>query len=431
MEKAKASTVFWGKKHLLIILIVVAPAIMALPCAAEAQSDKVERHQIARQIADNWIQVGTKQYERGFYRQAEQSFVRARDYERHLSAEQRGKLTISLEKARAASRERKRVLVSIQNADELIKDGRLIKARADLEKLGVSEFLTEAERRGVSARIKQVDSQLGQRKKRLIELYNQSVKLYQTGYFEKARQGFVEVAANGSVVPSEAKKAQQNVAEIDDLLARQAAYSEPVETQAFEIVSEIPAAEPLWRTKPVTVESRGPSLIDVAGPITDAEGGIEGVNRQINILRSYTRAIVSDAAVKAQSFIGQGQYYKAKEVVEAATREVNENRLPLGEDLFTRHIGQLKQLEEKIIRARGQEGQQLRERQRLAAIAQDAKRQYSEAQRRYKEQVEAERKERVTRRITSASVYLQQGRYKEAAKQLNQAIELIKKIAWE
>ncbi len=432
MEKVRASTVLWGKKHLLIILIVVVAVIIALPCAAEAQSDKVERHQIARQIADNWIQVGGKQYDRGFYRQAEQSFLRARDYERYLSAEQRGKLTMSLEKARAASRERKVVLDSIQNADELIKDGQLIKARADLKKLEVSEFLTKAERRGVSARIKQVDSRLNQQKKRLIELYNQSRKLYTERQFEKARQGFVEVAANGSVVPSEAKRAQQSVAEIDEILAWQAASVEPVEIPAAEEqLNRQFGADPLWGTKPVTVKSSRTSLIDVAGPITDEDGGIAGVNRQINILRSYTRAIVSDAAVKAQSFIGQGQYDKAKEVVEAATREVNENRLPLGEDLFVRHIGQLRQLEEKIMRARGQEGQHLRERQRLAAVAQEAKRQYGEAQLRYKEQIEAEKKEKVTKLMNSASAYLEQGRYKEAAERLNQAIELIKKITWE
>ncbi len=68
------------------------------PKAAKGDKDKV-----VRQIVDNWIQIGTEQYKRGFYAAAEKSFMRAKDYEESLTAEERAKLNESLQMAHKAA----------------------------------------------------------------------------------------------------------------------------------------------------------------------------------------------------------------------------------------------------------------------------------------------------------------------------------------
>ncbi len=70
------------------------------PKTAKGDKDKV-----VRQIVDNWIQIGTEQYKRGFYAAAEKSFMRAKDYEESLTAEERAKLDQSLQMAHKAAAE--------------------------------------------------------------------------------------------------------------------------------------------------------------------------------------------------------------------------------------------------------------------------------------------------------------------------------------
>ena len=72
--------------------------------AADApNAGKGDKDKVVRQIVDNWIQIGTEQYKRGFYAAAEKSFMRAKDYEESLTAEERTKLNESLQMAHKAA----------------------------------------------------------------------------------------------------------------------------------------------------------------------------------------------------------------------------------------------------------------------------------------------------------------------------------------
>ena len=74
---------------------------------------------------------------------AEQSFLRARDYQDYLTTAEREKLNELLEKAHLAVLEKTRILEHIQKADELVKQGELIKAKAHLERVENNKSLTK------------------------------------------------------------------------------------------------------------------------------------------------------------------------------------------------------------------------------------------------------------------------------------------------
>ena len=133
------------------------------------------------------------------------------------------------------------------------------------------------------------------------------------------------------------------------------------------------------------------------------------INRKRNILRSHTKAVVNDAVAKAQDYISQGEFDKAKEAIEAAERVVSKNRLYLGDDLFKQYSSQLKQLSGKIVQRESERIQQSREQKRLEAI---------EAQRQYRQQMEVDRSRRISELMDNATAYQKQQRYEEALGQL-------------
>ena len=88
-----------------LILVLLTSILMVTTALAEdaPKAGKGDKDKVVRQIVDNWIQIGTEQYKRGFYAAAEKSFMRAKDYEESLTTEERAKLNESLQKAHKAA----------------------------------------------------------------------------------------------------------------------------------------------------------------------------------------------------------------------------------------------------------------------------------------------------------------------------------------
>jgi len=76
----------FGGKSLLVILASILLLAAGLLGTAPAQTSKDDRTKAVREVAQYFIQTGIKQYERGYYIQAEKSFFRALDYEKYLTA---------------------------------------------------------------------------------------------------------------------------------------------------------------------------------------------------------------------------------------------------------------------------------------------------------------------------------------------------------
>lgn len=334
---------FCGRALLVILLLLV--LLLAAPAASGSESassgaEKTDKQEILRRVAGEWIEVGMEQYRRAFFKQAEQSFIRGGGCKECLTVAEREQISKLLERTHIAALKRKRILEHIRTANELVERGELIKGKAHLEKVRDSEFLTEQEQGEVAAGLVKLNNQLDEQRKAIAELYDRSVGFYLSGEFEKAREGFIKVARSGLLAAPGGKTAEDYLLKINSILPRQAE-------------SEV-------------IGNAGNPAEAGAGQVTKEEGDIGVIDRRINILRSYTRAVVKEAVAKAQNCVKEGKFYRAKEAVEAAERALNENRLRLGEEVFKQYNGELKQLGEEIVEGRkrwlgGWEGEGSRE----------------------------------------------------------------------
>ncbi|MHC4570959.1 MAG: hypothetical protein ACYS0C_02625, partial [Planctomycetota bacterium] len=419
MDTVRFSNKSFGRRLLLVIFASILLLTTALSDVAPSQVSESDKQKIVRQVAQRWIEVGMEQYKRGYYKAAEQSLLRAQDYEEYLTTEGREKLNELVEKTRAVASERKRILEHIRIADELERQGELIKAKTHLEKVRDSEFLIEEERKLITEGLAEIDNKLGGEKRQIAELYGRSVELYRTGHLEEAREGFLKVAKSGLLAAPKGETAEDYLAKINGIFLQRVKPSVPIEVKPEELKLDEAALETLedelLGVEVEPGEEEEPAAVMPAEPVTEEGGYIEVINRRRNILRSHTRAVVNDAVAKAQSYVSQGEFDKAKEAVETAERTVSKNQLHLGDELFAQYSTEMRQLTEKIVQGRNERTQQMQEQKRFEAI---------EAQRRYREQMEADRSKRMVELMDNAIAYQKQQRYEEALGQLESLLAI-------
>lgn len=370
----------FGRKPLPVILAVILLLASAPPKAALSQTNEADKLQIIRQVAQDWIEIGTEQYNRGLYGTAEQSLLWAWDYQGYLTAAERKKLNELLEKTHTAVLKRQRILETIQTAEALARQGQPIKAKAHLKKAKAGKFLTADDRRLIAEKLKEIDNQLNEQKKEVAELHKRSVELYRAGQFSRARKGFIKVAQNGLLEVPAGETAEDYLVKIDSILGRQVEPSlwieeaEPAEqvsqagsaSVADRRVNELalgvledelagikpePVRWPRPQISPVKSEADKLALVGIAEPVPN-KSSIEKANRKRDIRRSYARAVVKDAVTKAQNYVSQGKFYKAKEAVETAEQAISENHPYLGDELFRQYNSLLRQLNKKIVSGR-------------------------------------------------------------------------------
>jgi outer membrane PBP1 activator LpoA protein len=206
-----------------------------------------------------------EQYNRGLFKAAEQAFLRASDYQDYLSESEKEQLTQYLEMAHNASTGKEQVLSDIQAAQELIGRGELSQAKAQLEALRDSSYLTDEERQMVEAGLASINEKMAGPQQDLVSLYNQSVQLYQNGELESAREGFVKLSKEAAFqAPEGGLSPQDYLIEIDTALTQSAISSPeqepklvvqaPVEETSIVEVEEV-EVEPVQAIEPAEVES--------------------------------------------------------------------------------------------------------------------------------------------------------------------------------
>jgi len=373
--------------------------------AAQAQADKKE---VFGKIAREWIQVGQRQYERGFYSQAEQTLLRLEsdEYQRYMSSAERKKVERLLEKIRVAVTERRLFIErSIHTAEDMMKLGKVAEAKAHLERLKADKSLSKAELALVEKSFKKLELKLEEQKKEIAGLYRRSVELYQAGEFGKARVGFARVVGSGfSVEPAE-KAAEHYLVTIDKIIAQRAEFKLSRE-RGVEMMPEVRAVdiedkllgirtEDFVKAEVPTVrEENSRGRVDYAERARAKSRYIKGTDSKRKILQSYLNAVLSDAADKVENYLRREEFGKAGKAVETAEQTIKANRIRLGEDDFEYYSGSLQWLGEKIVRAESERERRLEEQRRLEAL---------EARRRLGEQ-----------RVEKVMTYLKAKRYKEA-----------------
>ena len=379
------------------VQVVLLSAVACFAAEPNSQSEK-EKAAVSRETAQDWIQVGISQSKKGLYEQAEKSFLAAREYQEYLTAEEHKQLEGHIANAHQAVLERQSVLEYIKKAKELLIQGQPVKARAHYEKVRKSPYLTEQERKQIDQEIKNVDDNFDKQRKEITKIYNRSVQLYRAGEIEKAREGFVEVARYGLLVVPKGQTAEDYLIQIDSILTEQLkgtsdanaslpsvttlpAREEPkiknvnqptlpeVEVVLLKPGPDKPPVEKQGDRKPeanqmqeettdVTAVAEPPAQTEA--PPVDARGvapesKVETVpdkDARVKIVRTYTKAVVEDAAAKVEYHISRGELDKAVAAVRTATQTVKENRSLIGDELFARYSVRLKQLADRIVTVR-------------------------------------------------------------------------------
>ena len=431
------------------------------------ENEATDRQTAFRQIVQSYVEAGKAEYNKGYYEQAVKTFVMAQGYQEYLTAAGREELRAHHEKAQDAAAKRKLALEEFQTADQLITQNRLIEAKTHLENLSKNEFLNKDEQTQIATVLKQIDIQITNDKasplitaeqpekakeditkpgeqqdgqiQKIVDLYRISMNFYRAGQLEKAREGFVKVAASGLIPPPMKKTIESYIAEIDKR-APQKTEKEPVQDKKAEMVaviepkvfnfeaavSEVNEPE-VNEPELVEPELIAPEVVEpktaqpqatatkVASPVTGEGTYIEQITKQRNILRTYTGTVVNNAVTKANNLINEGKFDKAKQEVEAAEFVVNENQIHLGEALFKEYSDKLKALTEKIAEQQAQQTQQEGQEKRKSAI---------EAQQSFREQMEQDRQKRIAELMENALAYQKQQQYKAALGQLESLLAL-------
>lgn len=305
-----------------LILLMSRPVVQAEEMAA-GQEEKNEKRRIIRQVIKNWVEIGAKQYERGFYEHAKKSLYKALEYEEYLTAAEHTKINKLLESKSTNPLTREALSKYIQTAQELIEQGDLLKAASYLEKIKNNDSLTKTERKKADESLSRLYKQIKKQQREVSELYKQSVEFYGKGQLEKAREGLVKVVRSKVSKSKEGEMAEDYLMQIDAILLNEA---------KLEKIQEV--AEPAKTAAPEQVKKQ------------DLQ--IEVVSRTKNIQHSYTKAVVEDTVNKTKDYMGQGKFYMAQETVETAEKVVNENRIYLGDELFRQYTQKLKELTEVI-----------------------------------------------------------------------------------
>ncbi len=373
----------FGRKSLIASAALLLLFTLCVSAAVSGTND-TDKDKVVRQVAQKWIQIGSEQYGRGLFKAAEQSLLRAQDYESYLSTAERDKLTKLLGKTHTAVIERDKILQNIQSSDKLMKQNKPAEAKALLDAIAGNEFLTADEQRLVSERLSAINNQMKATPALKVE----------------AVQNDVEVKAPVAAVTEVTEiKAENNLGAVEEELIgtgeKLAPKSETV-------------------TAPETVVS-APEPAPAAAPISGDNGYIDSFNRKRNLVCSHTKAVVNDAVCKTKNCIGKNDYDGARTAIETAQIVVAKNQLQLGDGLYDQYNGQLKQLADAVAQQENVNNQQLTEQKRTEA---------TQAQRTYRNQMEADRQTRVNELMDNAIAFQRQQRYEEALGQVESLLAI-------
>ena len=93
LSKPSFLTESFGRRSLSVLLVFIVTLITITSEVAPSQDKGVaDRQQAFRRIVQSYIQTGQDEYQRGFYAQAEKTFLMAQGYQGYLTAAERERL---------------------------------------------------------------------------------------------------------------------------------------------------------------------------------------------------------------------------------------------------------------------------------------------------------------------------------------------------
>ncbi|MCH7559389.1 MAG: hypothetical protein IIB56_18315, partial [Planctomycetes bacterium] len=402
MNKPRFLTESFGRISLSVVLaLILLPIITVSQVATSQENEDANRQEAIRRIVQTYIETGREEYKKGSFEESVKTFLMAQAHKEDLTVAVREQLNELLKKSWIAVLEE-----AFREVIDLIKLDRLIEAKTHLEKIRDNEFLTKEERKDIDEVFRRLDTQI------IAELWSRSIELYSIGQYEKAWVSFIQIASSNLITSDMRKTVEDYLAEIDKLLPKRAERKLVQEQEKPVVVAEAEELKPEVAKPEVVTPKVAPRVVS---PVTGQSNYIEVINRRRDIIRSYTRAVVNDAIANARSYNDQGRFDKAKNVVETAALTVNKNQMHLGDELFKEYSSKLEVLTEEIVE---------KENEKIRQAEQEKRQSATEAQRRFREQMEIDRKERIAELMKNAMTYQKQQRYEAALGQLVSLIAL-------
>jgi len=256
--------------------------------------------------------------------------------------------------------------------------------------------------------------------RRIANLFNASVDLFEAGQYAQSRPGFVEVANSGFNYTADGLKSTDYINMVDLALGKNTPSQLEQPQQQGDSFGDRTGdstgpAEISYQARPMELEPIGK---DVSGtlPVAQQEQGYirqieQKRNRQIN----YTRAIVNDSVVKAEKFTADKKFDKADQAIARAFTTINKNKMLLGDELFTKFNGQLDAISKSISRSRAQHTTAVEEQTRIET---------EKLRSDIRKTAEERRIKAVQDYMARASAFQEQQRYEEALGQLEQVLAI-------
>ncbi|UCE47259.1 MAG: hypothetical protein JSW47_16850, partial [Phycisphaerales bacterium] len=254
MSKPSFLTESFGRRSLSIAVVCVLALIVAVSGVAVSQENgSGDRRAAFRRLVQSYVRTGKLEYEKRYFGEAEKTFLMAKPYREYLTDAERKELDALLKKAQTAVAQSRRALDTFAAVNNLIKQDKLTEAKTRLESLTDSEFLSKYQLARIAEVLRQLDAQITDDKGRVDEtdsskllatakiekiaaeirrpteqlkaqnqkiadVYRASMDYYRAGELEKARAGFLKVAASGLIPPLMKKTLDGYIARIDDIL---------------------------------------------------------------------------------------------------------------------------------------------------------------------------------------------------------------------
>jgi len=344
-----------GKALLAILLIVVISSSFAI-----AKDQGAEKQQIVHRVAQDWIRVGNKQYEKGFYSQAEKSLLRALDYKKYLSVADLNQINELLTEVKTAAEGSVKVDKNMKKGGQLLAEGKLLEAQSCYEQAKRSPGIAAGKEQYIEATLKEIAQKIKERKKVIGQVYKDSVKLFKKEDYENARKGFLEVSGDELFQAGKGKSAEQYLAKIDAILVQRTEFPSLEEEKAEKekaiieenLLTEIAApavSEPIVE-EPVDVIE----IIEVVGADDTEEIKVVEIasKPKLSVKESYGRAVVKSAVDTADNLATEGRFFHAKKAVDKAYTVLSANQAVIGDELYNQYKEQLKTLSDMITAGR-------------------------------------------------------------------------------
>lgn len=331
MDKKYSSTAGRGFLAILFVVFISSSLIGAGP----QQSDK---QKIVSRVAQDWIKIGLKQYEKGFYSQAEKSFLRALDYEKYLSAGDINQINEHLTKARTAGDDSGKIEEEMKKGGQLFAEGKLAEAQKCYEQAKSYPNVSAGNQKYIEDTLKEIDQKIKQRQKVAGQTYKDSVKFFEKKDYENARKGFLEVSREDLFQTENGKSAEQYLTEIDAVLIQRTEFPSLVEEKIVQ--AKATEEEGLLTEMAMPIEAVQVKAVEIKS------------KPKLSVKESYGLAVVKNAVDSADTLTKERRFYHAKNAVDKAYNALSENRSLIGEELYNQYNSQLKVLSDIITASR-------------------------------------------------------------------------------